>query len=73
MAAQAEEASQAERDLRNWSNQEASLSEKAEQAEQALVDALRTRGVADLHPVADALAAYEAACTKRAEQFRAGT
>ena len=73
VAAQAEEASQAERDLRNWSNQEASLSEKAEQAEQALVDALRTRGVADLHPVADALAAYEAACTKRAEQFRAGT
>ena len=70
LAAQAEEASHAERDLCSWSTQKASLGEKAEQAEQALADSLRARGVADLHPVADALAAYEAACTQRAEQFR---
>ena len=70
VAAQAEEACQAKRDLRNWSNQGASLSEKAEQAEQALVDALRTREATDLHPVADALAAYEAACAERAELCR---
>ena len=70
VARQAEEASRAQRDLRNWSDQEGSLREKAEQAEQALVDALGSRGVTDLHPAADALATYEAACAKRTEQYR---
>ena len=70
LAARAEEASQAERDLRNWRSQDTVLQEKADQEEQALTAALRARGVTDLHPVSDALAAYEAACRERAEQFR---
>ena len=70
LAAQAEEASRAERDLRNWSDQEGSLRKKVEQAKQSLEDSLCARGVADLHPVDDALDAYEAACKQRADQLR---
>lgn len=65
-----EEASQAERDLHHWRRQETTFRAKEKQAEQTLADSLRARGVTDLYPVADALAAYEAACTERAELCR---
>ena len=63
-------ASQAERDLDKWRSQETILREKADQAERALADALRTRGVTSPQSVADTLAAYEAVCKQRGEQYR---
>ena len=70
LAVQSEKASEAERDLRNWRCQETALRKKVDQEDRALTVALRARGVTELHPVSDALAAYEAACRECAEQFQ---
>lgn len=70
LALRAEAASEAERHLDIWREQESKLKDQAEQAEQALAEALHKRGSAASPPVADTLASYESACNERGKQYR---
>ena len=70
LASRAEAASEMERDLGIWHKRESNLKDEADQAEQALAEALHERGSAASQLVTDTLAAYESACKERSEQLR---
>ena len=70
LAERLDKAIQAERDLKTWRGQETILQKQANEAEQALAEALRARGTTSSQPVADTLAAYETACNERDKRNR---